>query len=827
MKAEDIKVGKYYIAKVSNILTTVRVDSINEGYDSKARYHVTNMKTGRKTIFRSASKFRREISTKEGKQTADPTTVNTASEEIRSSIRSKAARKSVGDSTTESETTSKEDEKRADPTISLRKKSNTRPVVERCTIPTQSDPTNGYPESMKTLKDTPAHNAVRDTGTATTLPSKKEVSVPTSKGKGLADKLRSKLPSPTSIQSLNFSSVAGYKPTEEQEAILETAVQKGLKSLVIAAGAGTGKTSTLKMLEAVLPGRGQYTAFNRALVEESKTKFKKASCKTTHGLAFGEVGRRFAHRLKSSRIRSSQIAYTLGIHQLPIQVAGQDHPKVLAEGFLAGQVMMAVRRFCQSADREISGKHFRYIDGIDFPDNGKRTYANNEVVREYLLPFAVRVWEDQCSVQGSLPYNPDCYVKMWQLGEGSHKPYIGADYILLDEAQDTAPVMLDILQQQKHALVILVGDDCQQIYEWRGACNAMKAYPNAPRRLLSQSFRFGQTIADVANSILSNLNEKTDLVMKGLSSIPSRVTSVADPRCYLFRTNAGAVSRLLRGMEEGKKPFLIGGGKEVVDFVKGAKLLQNDQPTSHPELCCFSSWQEVCSYVEEDEGEDLRLLVKLVNEFKCDPILNALENMPDEESADEVVSTAHKSKGREWESVRLGGDFPAANRMSDPDVRLLYVAATRAQHRLDIQDCPAFSPSYDKDTGEERPGISIRYTIDMPTEKQLLEFQANQGRETPKTDNTEDATSTTTQETVNESRTEETVSPIASDSSQNGNPQPQIDFTFTKYAGIWRVRGAANMEGKIVTVKLRSGDTKQATLKSVVARFSDAWVYEI
>lgn len=74
MKANEIEVGGVYVAKVSNKLTTVRVDAIREvpGYHSSGiygssysrpaatRYDVTNEKTGRKTTFRSAAKFRRK-----------------------------------------------------------------------------------------------------------------------------------------------------------------------------------------------------------------------------------------------------------------------------------------------------------------------------------------------------------------------------------------------------------------------------------------------------------------------------------------------------------------------------------------------------------------------------------------------------------------------------------------------------------------------------------------------------------------------------------------------------------------------------------------------
>lgn len=68
MKSKQIEVGKFYLAKVSGKLTTVRIDRIYEniyngrsGRRSEQRYNVTNTKTGRKTTFRSAAKFRCEM----------------------------------------------------------------------------------------------------------------------------------------------------------------------------------------------------------------------------------------------------------------------------------------------------------------------------------------------------------------------------------------------------------------------------------------------------------------------------------------------------------------------------------------------------------------------------------------------------------------------------------------------------------------------------------------------------------------------------------------------------------------------------------------------
>ena len=74
MKKNEIKKGGKYIAKVSGNLVTVRVDEIREtikrswnNYAAQPTcrdvvvYDVTNLKTGRRTTFRSAAKFRREV----------------------------------------------------------------------------------------------------------------------------------------------------------------------------------------------------------------------------------------------------------------------------------------------------------------------------------------------------------------------------------------------------------------------------------------------------------------------------------------------------------------------------------------------------------------------------------------------------------------------------------------------------------------------------------------------------------------------------------------------------------------------------------------------
>ncbi|CAM5618793.1 hypothetical protein SHIRM173S_06415 [Streptomyces hirsutus] len=89
----------------------------------------------------------------------------------------------------------------------------------------------------------------------------------------------------------------------------------------------------------------------------------------------------------------------------------------------------------------------------------------------------------------------DHYLKIWALTQ----PKLEADFLLLDEAQDTNPVVEQIfLAQRHHAQLVMVGDSAQAIYHWRGAKDVMTGF-DGTQLALSQSFRFGPDLAAEAN----------------------------------------------------------------------------------------------------------------------------------------------------------------------------------------------------------------------------------------------------------------------------------------------------------------------------------------
>jgi hypothetical protein len=491
-----------------------------------------------------------------------------------------------------------------------------------------------------------------------------------------------------------------FTPTPEQEEAL-AAFASG-RSLAIEAGAGTGKTSTLVLLARSTERRGAYVAFNKAIVVESSAKFpENVACSTAHSLAYRSVipGTRFGDRLRNSaRMKSTEIADRLRLDAIEVSLPGGES-KRLSRTFLAGLAMRGVTKFCQSADAEPSERHVPYVDGIDIPPvdgSGRRNYSNNNEVARALVPAMRRAWADLSSETGSLPFKHDHYLKMWHLSG----PRIDADFILFDEAQDANPVLVDIVRQQRHAQLVWVGDSQQQIYGFTGAVNALATVGAEQTTYLTQSFRFGPAVAEVANDVLSALDAELRVV--GLASLDSTVGTVETPDAILCRTNATAVRHFLAALDSGLRPHIVGGGRELVAFAKAAIDLQTSGWTSHPELACFGSWGEVQMYVEQDEqGGDLQLLVKLVDDFGAQTIVDALERMPREDAADLVISTAHKSKGREWNAVSLAEDFPPTPK--EEELRLLYVAVTRAKIRLDVSSVGWFDEPVEEIEEIEEP----------------------------------------------------------------------------------------------------------------------------
>ena len=90
-------------------------------------------------------------------------------------------------------------------------------------------------------------------------------------------------------------------------------------------------------------------------------------------------------------------------------------------------------------------------------------------------------------------------------------------YILIDEYQDTnqAQYLWAKLLASKHRNIMVVGDDAQSIYSWRGAnfrniLNFEKDYKDAKVIKLEQNYRSTKTILAAANDVIKYNEQRTD-----------------------------------------------------------------------------------------------------------------------------------------------------------------------------------------------------------------------------------------------------------------------------------------------------------------------------
>lgn len=469
--------------------------------------------------------------------------------------------------------------------------------------------------------------------------------------------------------------------TPEQCDVIDAA--KSGESFSVQACAGAGKTTVLVEAAKSIPGKVVYTAFNKAIVQSGKGKFgENVNATTMHALALSMIDKDMRARFerKGDKMRRRPLAQWLKLEHIKFQLS--DGLKVITAEQQAGMVIKALSEFCKSGDPEPTQGHVTTVPNIDDEQsNGK----HNSALAKHIATQTRKVWADLSKPYGEWTYTHAHYLKHFSLS-GAVLPI---KCLMVDEAQDLSPVMIEIVRTQLEAdvQVILVGDSYQAINGFTGAQDAMKHLSHLiPKTLyLSQSWRFGEAIAEAANEILKPLG--CPYTVKGNPSITSTFgASEHEPTMILCRSNASAMRTTLDKLSKGVKVRLMGADKEVAAFCHAAIALQNGQPTDHPEMNWANTWNDVVLFAQQEDGADIKLSVELVQDFGAQVILAALGDMAKPEDADLIVSTAHKTKGLESAHVKLDGGLMRHSDelpMSTEEAMLGYVAITRGQLSTD------------------------------------------------------------------------------------------------------------------------------------------------
>ncbi|MCK9549472.1 3'-5' exonuclease [Aquamicrobium sp.] len=467
--------------------------------------------------------------------------------------------------------------------------------------------------------------------------------------------------------------------TEEQSVIVNG---KFGKILVVNAYAGTGKSYTLKQYCLSRPNKRiiyfVYGSSNKIDALKSFAGLKNVVIVTFHGLAYKLLGIKYKNRLEHDLTPIDFKKYLINTI---------DESRVLIASSLLFNMIV---EFCQS-DMDIDN-FLIYLNKNRVNYGLKYKIQVIDIIR--MFPS---VWNDLIS-SDDMPISHDIYLKLFQLS----CPTLDYDDILIDEAQDLNACMLSIVYNQNSKRVY-VGDMFQSIFTWRGAVNSIQQLSlleEAKVVYLSKSFRCSPYIAEIANNVIRKAGAEKDFIGIG-GTKPIEIHTPA----IIARTNGKLINFCVDAiLDENAKIYFVGGVKnynlkELLDikylmskrhdFIKNKFYKQ------------FENIKELKAYADEIEDIGLKSLIGIVLKHSKEDAkigLHELIKLIKESAtasikeADYIVTTAHKSKGLEWDNVVLLDDFIECSKVSYPDQKekeelyLLYVAITRAKHNIEFRD---------------------------------------------------------------------------------------------------------------------------------------------
>lgn len=234
------------------------------------------------------------------------------------------------------------------------------------------------------------------------------------------------------------------------------------------------------------------------------------------------------------------------------------------------------------------------------------------------------------------------------------------DYIMVDEFQDTDFIQLEILKYLENNNLMVVGDNFQSIYSFRGAeikniLNFPLYFKNSRTIILRQNYRSTIPIVDFTNYIAKLIPNSFQ------KNIYSKKASVTLPQLSIFNNFYDECNNLVLFLKELLKNFptktfsiLFRNHFYMNDYSKTLK--ENNIPF------------EIYKY---NQSEDFELKNKNSN------------------SSNLVLTTIHSSKGLEWDFVFipciLDGIIPTSIGDTiniNEELRLFYVACSRAKEQL-------------------------------------------------------------------------------------------------------------------------------------------------
>ncbi|WP_255435493.1 3'-5' exonuclease [Chitinimonas sp. BJB300] len=221
---------------------------------------------------------------------------------------------------------------------------------------------------------------------------------------------------------------------------------------------------------------------------------------------------------------------------------------------------------------------------------------------------------------------------------------------------------------------------------------------------LTESHRFGAKIAEVANRILFVKGETRSIQGKRPNDAVGKLT-YQKPFTTICRTNAGVFEQACL-VPDGHQIYFVG-GMDNYQFkrLEDTYHLRQGRPELVKDnyLRQFETFEALSSCADQTADPELRGLKYTVEEYGKDipKLIRRINSMmvSDETKATRLLTNAHKAKGLQFAQVKLADDFISLSDYQtrclggkykeselEAEINLLYVAATRAQQHLEIDE---------------------------------------------------------------------------------------------------------------------------------------------
>lgn len=464
------------------------------------------------------------------------------------------------------------------------------------------------------------------------------------------------------------------KPTQEQIKIYEE-IENTENHVVINAGAGTGKTTTIVSASQRINCSAAFLAFNKSIATELAERLpSNVEAKTFHAFGFAAI-RNAGLRTKVNNRKC---------HYIVQELLGKD---------------------CYTAPitKLVSLVKGSMIDGKDVASIRK-------LIDEYNISFESYREEEQaiqaipsiltlCKTQ---TYHIDFDDMIW-LPLVNNYPLPHYDMVFVDEAQDFNEMQRELIVRVVNGgRCIIVGDRNQAIYGFRGADSnsisrfierlTVESERDITELPLSISWRCPKSVVAEANRYVSDFT-CPDEAIDGAVFVNASFNPQAQDM-VLCRYNAPLVGAFYELISEGKSAYILGR-----DMTKGlVKAVQKITKNNHMGVDEFKqlflqdfefNYAKLMNNDKQNQAfalEDKRdcIMIFVEKATTVGGIIEEIKRVFDGNDKGEIMlSTVHKAKGLEADNVYI----LATERMPHPkggteENNICYVAITRAKKNL-------------------------------------------------------------------------------------------------------------------------------------------------